>query len=1325
MSDERAGENSSDNTVPIEATAWSLSDELEQSGNDASNESTAAPRKKGFKFASRNAAKHSARDAADDAGFNADADSVADADPATEADPTPGSRAERAPSRDETAAALLAEEAVSEASSTRKSMFGEAPVHNSREHTWNAWRDELARIGGRSSLIDFIDIPATRIELSSTHPGGLAQFITGRPTLLSSLIRDDLALRSARGAASAILSKGIELAAARGVDSVYLGIGLATWPRGDREASAPLLLRPLVIRRRGRDFELQLKGRPVVNPRLKAVLEAENNVTLDGPTLSALGDAEGTFSPNPVLDAVRLQTAHIPGFRVHPRLVASTFADVGIPMAEDLRAKPHVVLDAVSGDPDAIRALKNSRRAADETASDERSPETDLLVLDADAEQSSVLSQIVAGNSLVVESVPGAGTTQTIVNAIGALVGDDRRVLVVSPRRATIADIVERSKQLGLQGLAVQPATLRQDIIASIGRHERATKPQTSEVDDALVRLRKVLLDYRGALHRVHPKFGVTVIDCLRELSRLTSLPTPPATDVRLNESAVIALANDRPRIASTMVKAAELGQFKYGPDDTPWYGANFETATEADAAFDAAQRLSGGELDALITQARAVLDSTKLRPFSTIRELGKQLELLRGIRASLDIFVPDVFDRPLTELITATGPRRDAKSMTMMQRRRLRKHALDFVRPGGQTPDLGESLREVQQLREQWRQYTPDGAVPSIPVGLAPLHRDFELAKTDLGHIDRALGFTGAEQSDRLPLDVLETRLAGLAAPSDALTHIQERAALMKSLAEINIDPLIADLGKRHVPGEQVENELELAWWQSTLEAMLQSERALLRGNTGVLERLEADLALVDETHASASSERLAWQMAENWKLGLVDFPEEAAALRTLLKSGAIDSASLQKAAPHLAKTVATVWACSPYEVHRIDKAVRFDTVIVVDAGAITLAEAAGAISRAEQVVAFGDSVTQTPSPFEVGIASLGIRPSSQLIAHDELHGESALLRLGSVLPAMSLTQSFRTGGQDLVDAVNRRFYGGKIDALPWAGSYLGHSSLTVSPVADAWGMPKQGSAVIESPEAEVERVIELITTHAKTRPHESLMVVTGNERHEVRVQQAVVQALGQNQSLTDFVLAERDEPFVVADLAHGNALSRDRVIFSVGFGHSKHSRNIDFGAFGEPGGERMLAIAMTRARKAMTIVTAFEASELDPERLEHGAAALREIILDAERGRPRGGGELVGDPLMVDLARRLRRRGLRADVDHLGRLPLVVANGGVCAAIEFDHEGETLSLRESLRLRPEVLRRLGWHTMRVHAFALFTDPESVADRIAALVGLDAAESA
>jgi hypothetical protein len=62
------------------------------------------------------------------------------------------------------------------------------------------------------------------------------------------------------------------------------------------------------------------------------------------------------------------------------------------------------------------------------------------------------------------------------------------------------------------------------------------------------------------------------------------------------------------------------------------------------------------------------------------------------------------------------------------------------------------------------------------------------------------------------------------------------------------------------------------------------------------------------------------------------------------------------------------------------------------------------------------------------------------------------------------------------------------------------------------------------------------------------------------------------------------------------------------------------------------------------------------------------------------------------------------------------------MCIAIETDAVLMRSSLRESLRLRPELLRRLGWHYLRVHAFELFSDPDVVAGRVVSMLGGDPA---
>jgi hypothetical protein len=910
------------------------------------------------------------------------------------------------------------------------------------------------------------------------------------------------------------------------------------------------------------------------------------------------------------------------------------------------------------------------------------------------------------------------------VNAIGSLVGKNKRVLVVSARRASLHGIAQRLNDVGLAGVAVAPRTLRRDIIRSISRNERAATPKVEEVDDALVRLRKVLLDYRGALTKPDAVLGISVLECVTELSRLALLPDPPATTARLSRSSVEALASDRHRAAQTMLQAAQLGEFRYGPGDSPWYGAQFDSSDDAVRAHELAKKLSGDTLPRLLERANAVISSTRMRPFATINELGVYLRLLTDLRDTLDKFLPMVFDRSIGELVMATSARKDSPNMSGANRRRLKKLAREYVRPGVHVSDMNEALLRIQQQRVLWQRFVTEGVTPEVPVGIADVRVALQEVEQDLARLDVPLGFDTRETSlANQPISVLLDDLRGLAADSDVLHNLQERSALMTTLADLQLDPLITDLAQRHVPEAQVEAELELAWWQSALESLLAADRALLGANTPVLDRLEADFRLVDEAHATGSAQLLAWQLAENWKIGLVDWPDEGRLLKKLLLRTSMDAFDLQTTAPHLSRAVAPVWLASPYEVSRIADSMPFDAVILVDAGATTIAENVGAIRRAKQVVAFGDPVTQTPAAFAVAIADRDSdgSPSADEETLDNLHEDSALARLASVLETFSLTRSYRPGGEDLAELVNRRFYGGRIQSLPWAGSFLGHGSLAMDFVPDGHGLPDNYTGAVESVDAEVNRVVELVLAHAAQRPRESLMVITASPLHAVRVQQAVLTAVTTRPELNDFIIGDRPEPFAVMTIDQAVAESRDRVIFSIGFGRTPHGRVLsNFGVLGLPGGERLLAVAMTRARRSMVIVTCFEPADIDGERMSHGAIALAEILAEVDARLADIPLPDDSDPMLVDLARRLENRGIRVALGHRGKLGLVASHGGVCVTVETDAMLGQTTLRESLRLRPELLRRLGWHYLRVHAFELFSDPDAVARRVMETLGAD-----
>ena len=1187
-------------------------------------------------------------------------------------------------------------------------------------HVAEPERDRLralaAQLGGPSTLLHFDDAGDGGIEITKAHPGSLPQFITGRSTLLSNLFRDEVALRNARLAAERITAKNVELRTARGIEPVNLAVGLASWRIGGLSCTAPVLLRPLGIRRHHSDFELKLHGSFTVNPELVRALRTHFGIELDGQALAALAYEGGVFKPQPVIDHIRALAASIDTFTVHPRLVVSTFADVGAAMARDAVDLDQPVLNALAGHHDDRERLSIRREAPVVVSPDERAPASDTLLLDADAEQEGVLARITAGHSLAVHTLPGTGGTQTVINAVGALVRDGKRVLVVSARRSTLDGVRHRLTGIGLPGLAVSPRDLQRDLIRAIGRNEKAGQPKVGEIDDALVRLRGVLRDYRAAVTARHPSLGVSVLDVLRRLAELANQTPAPAAAARFDIDVLSRLAPARTEAAAALAAAARLGEFRFGPDDSPWYGVSFATTSAARSAHALAGQLHRQDVPNLLERGYELIAQTRMRPFRTIGELGSCLTLLQGIRDSLDRFSPTVFERPLGELIQAHGPRRDAPSLTGAQRRSLRRLSREYVRPGVHIADMHEALLRIQQQRTEWQRFVDTGVIPAVPFGLADVFVAWQRVDAELGDLDAIVGRTGADRLASLPVAQLVRTLAGLAADSEVFDNLVERATLRTELAALGLEPLLAELSVRHVPEELVGAELEYAWWQSALEYLLRSDRALLGANTAVVDRLERDFRLVDEAHAAASGPLLAAQLATQWRIGIVDEAGEAAALKLALKNGGATPADLAAVAPTLLRALAPVWLASPYDVPQIPDELAFDVVIIADAAALCLAEAVPALRRARHIVVFGDPVTQKPTPFRL---SAGIR------SEDEPFGEpfddtSVFERLAEIFPVATLTRSYRAGGEDLAELVNDAFYGGELVSLPWAGSYLGRGSLSVDYVEGGTGAPDPVTGAVESPDAEVQRVVTLVVEHAVNRGSESLMVVTASAKHAERVRAAVEAAFAGRSDVADFVSRDTAEPLAVLTLEESVAESRDRVIFSLGFGLTKHGRVLsDFGDLSTPDGERLLTVGMTRARRSMVIVSSIRPSAFDEGRLEHGAATLMTILGGiASRARDQRLEDLA-DPLMRGLARELRRLGVSVDVHHRGLLPLVAQFEGRAVVAESDPETIGESLRESLRLRPQILRRLGWHYVRVHSFDLYSDPAGVAARIAAMLGV------
>lgn len=1204
-------------------------------------------------------------------------------------------------------------------------------------------------------MLRFIKTPEGSIDLTSAHPSGLAQLMAGRRTRLSTLIRDHQQYVVAARASRNLRSKIFELGNDRGIDAGYFSAGTVVWTSAvggkPQRVSAPVMLTAisLTVRPGEDDYELQLTEQAQINPALIRHLKNIHGIVFDVNAVTRMAYSTARFDPQPVLDRLGTLVRPIHGAEVEHNLLVSTFADLSgnldDPWINQSNSLVAALAKAAAGGVIDVAEPEQGRFQN----VDERSPEAEMLLLDADTDQQYVVDAARAGDSLVVSSPPGTGQTQTAINTIGALVDEGKTVLVVGDRRSSLNEVLSQLEPLGLESILFQlsgnatPPQLKGQLVRAIMRNEKSLQPQLGNLHKTLTEHRHALMDHVASLHNVRKRWGCSPYQAMQSLAELTSIQPAPATTVRLKRS-VLDSIRDRKELAGRLHRAAELGSFSRASTTSPWHGARLLTRKETEEAQQLARSVEK-KLPLLRDRMNGVAEHAEIRLGSNFAEWGSQLELLMAVRESLDKFTPDIFDRPVHDLISATASsawRRERNiEMASMQRSRLRRVAKEYVRPGVHIADLHSSLVLVQEQRALWADYATSQRHPAVPSGLAEMNVMYRGLDRELAQLGAALRHTEAGgYLENAPYPKLMERLERLVADNRTLKTLPERTLLVEDMREHGLGELLADLAEREVPADSVAAELELAWWQSALEAMISGDDYLAMSDGDALRQLEAEYRLADNAHIASGAARLRWQLSERWRAAIGENPRQADLLRSLLKDGRVTLAALTAQAPALVPRLVPVWSVSPYLMTGLIPAEKnFDAVIVLDAEATSLQAVLPAIARAKQVIAFGDDKIASPRTFTVGVERLAAGES----AHHPV--ESAFGALSGVLPTWRLNSVYRAVDEDLVLQLSKNFYDGGLRRLPEGQAATGlDRALLVEYLPDGTGLPSADHEGVESVVAEVNRVVELVFEHARVRPRTSLAVVTASLRHAARIGESIRLQLPNHPALSGFFTAG-PESFRVVDLERAQGLVRDHVIFSPGFGRTPHGRALhNFGPLSAEGGRAKFALAMTRARRSLHVLSCFRPEDLDRTRLAHGAVDLYELLdrelsgntdLGSPASRAAASEQALGaDPLVADLGDRLRARGARVWHQYDGVIDVVAAADPLSTmgqedaeiprpvAIESDgtEQYRRMSVRERSRLRPQLLERLGWRYMPLWTIEVFTDPSACADRIGGYLGLE-----
>lgn len=1227
--------------------------------------------------------------------------------------------------------------------------------HEDGSEELRKWLSGLKPVTGADTMLRFVKTPEGAIDLSNAHPSGLAQLLAGRRTRLSTLIRDRQQYIVAARAARNIRSKIFELGNDRGIEAGYLSAGTVVWTSAvggkPQRVSAPVMLTSiaLTVRPGEDDFELQLTEQARINPALVRHLKNVHGIIFDVNAVARMAYNTARLDPQPVLDRLATLVQPIHGAEVEFNLLVTTLADLSGNLDDPWINMNNPIVAALAAAANGAAVEPEPIKAGRFPSLDDRDPADELLLLDADTDQQYVVDAVRAGDSLVVSTPPGSGQTQTAINAIGALVSEGKSVLVVGERQSSVAGLSAHLESLGLDtmlfrpGNGTTPQQLKGQLVRAIMRNEKALEPQLGNLHATLTGHRHALVDHVASLHNVRERWGCSPYQAMQSLAELTSIHPAPSTTVRLKRS-VLDNIKDREELAGRLRRAAELGSFSRASTSSPWYGARLLTRKETEEARQLAQ-VAEEKLPVLRERMKQLADHAEIRLGDTFAEWGTQLELLIAVRESLDKFTPDIFDRPVHDLISATATsawRRERNiEMPSMQRSRLRRVAKEYVRPGVHIADLHSSLVLVQEQRALWAGYATTQRHPAVPSGLADLGALYRELEGELQRLGEALKYTSDGGSlHKTPYEDLMERLDRLVADTATLETLPERTLLIEQMREHGLGELLADLAAREVPAESVAAELDLAWWQSALEAMISGDDYLAMSDGDSLRKLEAEFRLADQAHIASGAARLRWELASRWRKGIEEHPRQAELLRALLKDGRVTLPALSAQAPDLVPMLVPVWSVSPYLLTGVLPAEqKFDAVVIIDAESTSLQAVLPAVARARQVVAFGDAKIANARTFSVAVEP----PVAGAAGHETV--DSAFKALARILPTWQLNWVYRAVDEDLVLQLSKNYYDGGLRRLPDGSSVTGlDRSIAVEYIPDGTGLPGADHEGVESVAAEVNRVVDLVFEHAQLRPRTSLAVVTASLRHAARIGEAIRLQLPNHPHLQAFFGAG-PESFRVVDLERAQGLVRDHVIFSLGYGRTPHGRALhSFGPLSTEGGRNRFALAMTRARRSMHVLSCFRPEDLDLDRLSHGAVDFYELLdrelsgnsnLGTPASRAVASEQALGeDPLVADLGERLRARGARVWHLYDGVLDIAAAADPVHTigregaeiptpvAIESDgtERYRRMSVRERSRLRPQLLERMGWRYMSLWTIEVFTDPSSCADRIGSYLGLE-----
>ncbi len=444
--------------------------------------------------------------------------------------------------------------------------------------------------------------------------------------------------------------------------------------------------------------------------------------------------------------------------------------------------------------------------------------------------------------------------------------------------------------------------------------------------------------------------------------------------------------------------------------------------------------------------------------------------------------------------------------------------------------------------------------------------------------------------------------------------------------------------------------------------------------------------------------------------------------------------------------------WLLSPENVSTILPLTKnlFDIVLFDEASQIFIENSLPSIYRGKQIVVAGDSKQLRPTALFMKRYMGGDYGDADYSTQAALEVESLLDLAVARFDSCNLTYHYRSRFEELIDFSSNAFYSGDLQVSPNT-----EKGKKVRPIQR---IKVDGKWIDRHNEAEAEKVVELLKKIFKSRKeNETIGIITFNVEQETAIEDIIDRECFRDESFRSAILKERarkengeDVSIFVKNIENVQGDERDIIIFSIGYAYNESGKMVsNFGSLSVEGGENRLNVSITRAKKKIYVVSSIEPEDLKTDSVKNAGPKLFKKYLEYVRAVSDGnkkearlilqglsGVELQSPsplvrPVEEQIKEKLEKHGYKAEI-NLGnskaKISLAVYDPEserylVGVQTESDATASSQSVIERDVYIPEFLISRGWNIMRVWNRDWWIHPQSVISEIIAAAQKNRAE--